>query len=233
VVTVGLTLISVPLVAARLPGVITPVPFAKTAVRSELAPAAIVVGFATKLAIVGAGTTVTVTVRVIAVPTGGVTVRVYVVVVAGLTLTPVPLVTARLPGVIIPVPLAKTAVRVELPPKVIVAGFATKLLIVGAGTTVSVAIWIIAVPAELVTVRVYVVVVAGFTVTPVPLVATKLPGVIRPVPLAKTAVRLEPLPPAAIVAGLAPKLLIVGAGTTVTVAICVMAAPTGGVTVRV
>jgi hypothetical protein len=182
--------------------------------------------------IVGAGTTVTVTVRVIAVPVGGVTVRVYVVVVAGFTLTPVPLVTARLPGVIIPVPLAKTAVRLELPPTVIVAGFATKLLIVGAGTTVTVAVWTIAVPAELVTVRVYVVVVAGLTLTPVPLVAARLPGVITPVPLAKTAVRLE-LAPAAIDAGFAPKLVIVGAGTTVTVAICVMAAPTGGVTVRV
>ena len=59
-----------------MPGVITPVPLAKTAVMLELVPAAIVAGFATKLVIVGAGTTVTVTVWVIAVPVGGVTVRV-------------------------------------------------------------------------------------------------------------------------------------------------------------
>ena len=54
-------------------------------------------------------------------------------VVAGLTLAGVPFVTARLPGVITPVPLAKTAVRLELAPAVMAAGFATKLVIVGAG----------------------------------------------------------------------------------------------------
>jgi hypothetical protein len=54
VVVVGLTLTGVPLVTARLPGVITPVPFAKTAVRLELAPAPIVAGFAVKLVIDGA-----------------------------------------------------------------------------------------------------------------------------------------------------------------------------------
>ena len=75
-VAVGLTLIAVPLVTARLPGVITPVPLANTAVRLELAPAAMVVGLATKLVIVGAGTTVTVTTCVTAVPLEGVTVRV-------------------------------------------------------------------------------------------------------------------------------------------------------------
>jgi hypothetical protein len=56
--------------------VITPVPFAKTAVRLELAPAPIVAGFAVKLVIEGGGTTVTVAVCVAAVPTEGVTVRV-------------------------------------------------------------------------------------------------------------------------------------------------------------
>ena len=59
-----------------------------------------------------------------------------------------------MPGVITPVPLAKTAVRLELPPAVIVAEFATKLVIVGAGTTVTVTVWVIGVPAEFVTVRV-------------------------------------------------------------------------------
>ena len=75
-------------------------------------------------------------------------------VVVGLTLTPAPLVTARFPGAITPVPLAKIAVRVELPPCVIVAGFATKLVIEGAEATVTVAVWVIAVPVEGVTVRV-------------------------------------------------------------------------------
>jgi hypothetical protein len=55
------------------------------------------------------------------------------VVVVGLTLTPTPLVTARLPGVITPVPLAKTAVRVVLPPAAIIAGIAPKLVIEGEG----------------------------------------------------------------------------------------------------
>jgi hypothetical protein len=63
-----------------------------------------------------------------------------VVVAVGLTLTGVPLVTARSPGVITPVPLANTAVRLELPPAVIVAGLAAKLVIVGAGTTVTVVV---------------------------------------------------------------------------------------------
>lgn len=59
-----------------LPGVITPVPFAKTAVRLALPPGPTVVGLATKLVIVGAGSTITLVIAVIAVPTGGVTVRV-------------------------------------------------------------------------------------------------------------------------------------------------------------
>jgi hypothetical protein len=114
---------------------------AKTAVRLALDPELIVAGLATKLVIVGAGFTVTVTIWVIAVPPAeGVTVRVYGVVVVGLTLTAVPLVAGRLPGVITPVPPAKTAVRLELPPAVIVAGAATKLVIVGAGFTVTVAV---------------------------------------------------------------------------------------------
>jgi hypothetical protein len=76
VVVVGLTLTAVPLVTVRLPGVITPVPFAKTAVRFALVPSEIAVGFAPKLVIVGGGTTVTVVVCVTAVPLVGVTVSV-------------------------------------------------------------------------------------------------------------------------------------------------------------
>jgi hypothetical protein len=51
VVVVGLTVTAAPLVAGRLPGVITPVPFAKTPVRAALDAPAMEVGFAVKLAI--------------------------------------------------------------------------------------------------------------------------------------------------------------------------------------
>src|SRR6202044_1581660 len=97
----------------------------------ELVPSAMVAGLAPKLVIAGAGSTVTVAVPVTAVPVLGVTVSVYVVVDAGLTLTGVPLVTAILPGVIMPVPLVKSAVRLELDPAAIVVGLAVKLLIAG------------------------------------------------------------------------------------------------------
>ena len=64
-VAVGLTLTGVPLVTGRLPGVISPVPPVKTAVRLELPPIAMDDGFAVKLVIDGAAAfTVTVTVEV-------------------------------------------------------------------------------------------------------------------------------------------------------------------------
>ena len=75
-VAVGLTVIGVPLNAVRLPGVITPLPCAKTPVKIVLWPALMVEGLATKLEIVGAGSTVTVRFCVTAVPVAGVTVRV-------------------------------------------------------------------------------------------------------------------------------------------------------------
>jgi hypothetical protein len=62
VVAAGLTLTAVPLVAARLPGVITPVPPTKTPVRLVLPPTEIVAGTAVKLVIAGIGFTVTVAV---------------------------------------------------------------------------------------------------------------------------------------------------------------------------
>ena len=65
-----------------------------------------------------------------------------------------PLVTVMLPGVTTPVPPVKTAVRLELPPAVMVAGLAVKLVIVGGGTTVTVTVWVTAVFAALVTVSV-------------------------------------------------------------------------------
>jgi hypothetical protein len=79
VVEVGLTLIALALVTEMIPGVITPEPPVKTAVRLLLAPEAIEVGVAVKLVIVGeftTGVTVTVTDRVIADPLVGVTVSV-------------------------------------------------------------------------------------------------------------------------------------------------------------
>lgn len=68
VVDVGLTVTGVPLVTVIFPGVITPVPPVKSAVRLELLPAAIVVGSAVKLEIVGTGSTVTVVCCVASVP---------------------------------------------------------------------------------------------------------------------------------------------------------------------
>jgi len=77
------------------------------------------------------------------------------VVAVGLTLTPVPLVTEIFPGVITPVPLENTPVRVLLDPEVMVAGFATKLVMVGTiVVTVTVAVCVTAVPVVGVTVRV-------------------------------------------------------------------------------
>ena len=75
-VAVGLTVTPTPLVAVRLPGVMTPVPFAKTPVRVALDPVVMVLGIAMKLVIAGAGSTVMVAVAVTAVPLVGVTVRV-------------------------------------------------------------------------------------------------------------------------------------------------------------
>jgi hypothetical protein len=76
VVAVGVTFTGVPLVTGRLPGVITPVPPEKTAVRLELPPTGIVSGLATKLVIAGGGYTVTVTVWLTEAPLEGVTVSV-------------------------------------------------------------------------------------------------------------------------------------------------------------
>jgi len=52
---VGLMVTAVPLVAGRLPGVMTPVPFAKTPVRVAVVPSVMEVRFAVKLVIEGGG----------------------------------------------------------------------------------------------------------------------------------------------------------------------------------
>ena len=73
---------------------------------------------------------------------------------AGETVTAVPLVTAILPGAIRPVPLAKTAVRLDDPPAAIDVGLAAKLVIVGAAAfTVTTAVFVAVPPEAPVTVR--------------------------------------------------------------------------------
>ena len=132
-VAVGLTVTPTPLAAVRLPGVIRPVPFAKTPVRVALDPVAMVGGIALKLVIVGAGFTVMATVEATAVPLVGVTVRVKVVVAVGLTVTAAPLVAGKFPGVMTPVPFAKTPVRAAVDPFVMEVRFALKLVIEAGG----------------------------------------------------------------------------------------------------
>jgi len=113
---------------------------AKLTVRPELAVAESVNGVPTVCAPglakvivcwVRAALTVTVAVRTAVSPEAFVTVRIYVVVCAGETLTAVPLVTVMFPGVMTPVPLAKTPVRLADPPAVTAVGLAVKLVIVG------------------------------------------------------------------------------------------------------
>lgn len=54
-VVAGLTVTATPLVAGRLPGVMTPVPFAKTPVSAAVDPSVMEVRFAVKLVIEGGG----------------------------------------------------------------------------------------------------------------------------------------------------------------------------------
>jgi hypothetical protein len=137
----------------------TPVPLTNVPVRLVDSPSVTEVGFAVKLVIEAAtGFTVTIAVWLTETPAEFVTVRVYAVVSDGLTLIAVPLVTARFPGVMMPVPLAKTPVKLADPPAVIDVGFAVKLVIAGAagitGGTVTTAVWVTITPDAFVTVRV-------------------------------------------------------------------------------
>lgn len=106
--------------------------------------------------IVGGASTVTfaVAVTVAGVVAAFVTVSVYVVVDIGEILTGVPLVTAPTPLSMLPVPLANTAVKVVELPETIVEAPGVKLVIDGAGTTVTVACFVTVPPAVFVTVRV-------------------------------------------------------------------------------
>lgn len=73
---------------------------------------------------------------------------------AGETVTGVPLVTAPTPLSTLPVPLVNTPVKVVEVPAVIVAAADTKLVMAGAGTTVTVACLVTDAPAVFETVRV-------------------------------------------------------------------------------
>jgi hypothetical protein len=76
-----------------------------------------------------------------------------VVVAVGLTETAVPLVTLMLPGVSTPLPPVNIAVRLELPPEVMIAGLAVKL-VMASGLMVTVVVAVTVVPPLPVTVRV-------------------------------------------------------------------------------
>jgi hypothetical protein len=127
---------SVPLIASapvQPPLAVQDVAFVLDQVRVELPPEEMVVGLADSVTVGAAGFTVTVAVWVAAAPAAFVTVREYIVVTGGVTLTVCPLVTAMFPGAMTPVPLAKTAVKLEELPVVIAAGLAVKLVMAGAG----------------------------------------------------------------------------------------------------
>jgi hypothetical protein len=135
VVAAGVTL-SVPLIASapvQPPLAVQDVAFVLDQVRVELPPEEMVVGLADSVTVGAAGFTVTVAVWVAAAPAAFVTVREYIVVTGGVTLTVCPLVTSMFPGAMTPVPLAKTAVKLEELPVVIAAGLAVKLVMAGAG----------------------------------------------------------------------------------------------------
>jgi hypothetical protein len=127
---------SAPLIASapvQPPLAVQDVAFVLDQVRVELPPEEMVVGLADSVTVGAAGFTVTVAVWVAAAPAAFVTVREYIVVTGGVTLTVCPLVTAMFPGAMTPVPLAKTAVKLEELPVVIAAGLAVKLVMAGAG----------------------------------------------------------------------------------------------------
>lgn len=154
VVLVGETLTEMPLVTLILPGVITPVPFTKILVKLTEPPTVMFELSVERLVMAGAAPTATVADDVTDVPAKFVTVSVYVVEDVGETVTGVPLVTAMLPGVITPVPFEKMAVRLAELPVVMDVGLAMKLLIVGAGSTATVVVWVTDVPSGFVTVSV-------------------------------------------------------------------------------
>src|SRR5207237_275173 len=130
----------------------------------------------------------------------------------------VPDVTAPTPLSTLPLPLENTAVSVVDVPAVMVLCAAVNEVMLGGGTTLTVALANAIVPAALVTVSVYVVVEAGDTVTGVPEVTAPMPLLTLPLPLENTGLSVVELP-AVIVVAAAANWLMTGARTTVTVTV--------------
>jgi len=129
--------------------------------------------------------------------------------------------------------LANTPVNVVEVPAVIEAAPGVKLVITGAGTTVTVVCAVTDVPAEFVTVRVNVVVAANVPVlAAVPLVTAPTLLLTLPVPPVDTPRYVVEFP-VVTVAAAGVKLVITGAATTVTVVWAVTDAPAVLLTVRV
>jgi len=144
-----------------------------------------------------------------------------VVVVSGLTFTvPLAEVDARFPGAMLSVVAPDVAqLSVLIPPSVMLVGLAVNELIVGRLGWVTITVTVeVAVPVVFVAVSVYVVVDAGLRTTdPLADVDAKVPGVTA-TPVAPEVAQFNVvLVPAIIDAGLAEKLPIVGAATSLMV----------------
>ena len=185
-----------------------------------------------------AAATVTVAVAVFE-PAVLVAVRVYLVVDCGLAFVfPLAEVDVNVPGVIVML-VAPEVVQLNVltPPCAIVEGLAVNELIDGALVPVPVTVAVavaVAEPAAFVAVSVYVVVADGLNdVEPVAEVDAKLPGVMVTLVAPEVAQLSVVLPPAAMLAGLAEKDVIVGAEVCVTVSFDVaFPQPTGPVQVE-
>lgn len=230
----GLTFRFTPLVTAPTPLSMLPVPPLNVKERVAVPPFAMLAGVAVKLAMLGAGTTVTVVVAVTVPPAALATVRTKLVVVIRVpVLTATPEVTTPMPLSTPPVPPEKTAISVVLVPAVMVGCAAVKLVITGTAKTCTVVCAVTLVPAELVTVSVKIVVADRLPVlTATPEVTVPIPWSTLPVPPEKMAVRVV-LVPEVMVGWAAMKLVIPGAARICTVSGAVTLAPAKLVTVTV
>ncbi len=212
VVAVGETACD-PLTATVAPFSVALTALVEVHVSVELAPVAILVGFA-EIVAVGGGTEVTVTVAlaVAVAPEELVTTRLYVVVAVGETACD-PLSATVAPFSVALTALVEVHVSVELAPVAILVGFA-EIVAVGGGTevTVTVALAVAVAPEELVTMRLYVVVAVGETACD-PFTATVAPFNVALTALVEVHVSVE-LPPVAILVGFA-EIVAVGALVTV------------------
>jgi hypothetical protein len=218
-----------------------PVPLAKTAVRVALPFVVTVPAEAVKLVIVGAATTFTVAVlvHVAGVVAALLTVSVNVVLVERFpVLTGEPLPTVRFCVfwlfVTTPVPFANVGVRVVAVPLVTMAAPGTRLVQVGAGTTVTVAWAVTLTPAAFVTVTVNVVVVVKAPVLfATALVTAPTPLLTEAFPLANVAVTVA-LSPDVMTAGEAEKVAtLAGSATSKVFVSAVLTFPARSVAVSV